>query len=348
MREFRLVRQAIDNFSLNLRGLTVLTEAANGNFVWTALIAAQAGGDVIAFGRDSIHGSFDQARNRTMTIAQELGVLHRIRIVDNLHPHDIGQADIVTNTGFLRPLDKKKLSHCKKAVAIPLMWETWEFREQDLDLTYCFQQQIPVLGTNENHSELKTMAYVGLAAKKLLLESGVEIHQSAIGLVGQGKFGREILKSLTRDSAKVRVISRFSKNELAFLRNADALVIADHETDQLHIGPKGSISGKRLKEANPDLVVIHISGGVDAEDLRNEFPLLFPKRIAPIGSMSVTTDYVGPKPVIDLHTAGLKVGEELIRARLGGLSYKDALKKALRNPVCQDFSPKQKRIYFTS
>jgi hypothetical protein len=31
------------------------------------------------------------------------------------------------------------------------------------------------------------------------------------------------------------------------------------------------------------------------------------------GYMTVATDYLGPRPVIDLHAAGLKVGEALSR-----------------------------------
>ena len=53
--------------------------------------------------------------------------------------------------------------------------------------------------------------------------------------------------------------------------------------------------------------------------------------------MSVSLDYLGPKPVIDLQTAGLKVGELLVRARLGGLEVQDAEKEALKNPICQSF-----------
>jgi hypothetical protein len=40
--------------------------------------------------------------------------------------------------------------------------------------------------------------------------------------------------------------------------------------------------------------------------------------------MSVATDYVGPRPLIDLHTAGLAVGTALTRARRRGLSRSEA------------------------
>jgi hypothetical protein len=54
--------------------------------------------------------------------------------------------------------------------------------------------------------------------------------------------------------------------------------------------------------------------------------------------MSVATDYIGPTPLIKLHTAGLKVGESLARARLKGLNGLEAELAVLRaNSLAQGF-----------
>jgi hypothetical protein len=54
--------------------------------------------------------------------------------------------------------------------------------------------------------------------------------------------------------------------------------------------------------------------------------------------MSVTTGYAGPRPLIDLNTGGLKVGESMARARLRGLERADAEAAALREtPLAQAF-----------
>ena len=59
--------------------------------------------------------------------------------------------------------------------------------------------------------------------------------------------------------------------------------------------------------------------------------------------MSVATDYLGPKPVIALHTAGLKVGEAMARTRLAGLDPIEAEKKVLRDlPLAMGFDPSHK------
>ena len=57
--------------------------------------------------------------------------------------------------------------------------------------------------------------------------------------------------------------------------------------------------------------------------------------------MSCNLDYVGPKPVIDLHAAGLKTGE--IAARLKGKNESSNLiyKKLLKNNLVQLFNDKR-------
>ena len=56
-RSKRLVKEYVEQLKLNLSGLVVLTEAANGNYIYTPLIAAVANArKVIAVARDSRYG----------------------------------------------------------------------------------------------------------------------------------------------------------------------------------------------------------------------------------------------------------------------------------------------------
>jgi hypothetical protein len=47
--------------------------------------------------------------------------------------------------------------------------------------------------------------------------------------------------------------------------------------------------------------------------------------------MTITTAYAGPRPVIDLHAAGLKAGGEVVRARRLGLDISSAIEESVRN-----------------
>ena len=65
--------------------------------------------------------------------------------------------------------------------------------------------------------------------------------------------------------------------------------------------------------ANPDMVIIHICGNIDAKSIKDRGLKLHPQDIAPFGSMSVTAGYLCPKAVISLNVAGLKAAQDALR-----------------------------------
>lgn len=343
---YQLMKQARQATELNLTGLSILTEAASGFYILTPIIAALAGADcVYAITRDSRYGTAEAVQHETMSLAKLWDVEDRIRVITSREDSQIGQADIVTNLGFVRPLDSVFLSRLKETAVIPLMWETWEFRPADLDLAAARKIGIPVLGTNEQHTGLQIFGYIGMIALKLLFEAQIEIWRSTIVILGSGAFAETIRDTLQRSGAGVRYINvreqgSFRTDEIrSAVECADALVIAEHHDYRLLIGPDGQLSAELLFEINPALSIIHICGGVDRDSLEQVGLQCYPSRFAPAGYMSLSTDYVGPKSLIDLHTAGLKVGEVMARIRLNGAAALEAELMTLRQtPFAQGFS----------
>jgi hypothetical protein len=321
-----LIESAIADFELNLRSLVILTEAATGHYALTPVIAAMAGADrVYTLTRDSRFGTSKQALSEVCAAARAFGVEDRITPLTR-DDERVADADVITNLGFVRPIDAPFIARLKKTAAVPLMWETWEFRESDLDLRACRARGIPVLGTDEHHPRLRTFDYLGEVAAKLLLELGIEIERCSVIVLGDGEFGDIVERALAALGATVR---RVKPNEvLEAVRDADTLVVAEHENRET------LVDAGALSEANPSLAVAHICGGVE----RNAKLCCAPDVFAAPGSMSVTTDYIGPKPLIDLHTAGLRVGELLTRARQRGLDARAAELAVLDTcPFAQDF-----------
>jgi hypothetical protein len=337
----RLANDAIKMFSLDLKGLVVLTEAATNNFSLTPLIAALAGADrVIALGGDSRHGSYTKVRDELLNLACAWGVSDRILVTNDRSDASMSLADVVTNLGFVRPLDADFLSRLKKTAALPLMWETWEFRPQDLDIGVCRQLGIPVLGTNEDHPDLGTINYLGYVAIKLLFELQVEIFRSHIVVVGSGKFAKAIHATLldagTKSADLVFPSKEMAKMDCWF--RADAIVFAEHQIPDLLFGAGGWLEPKRIANDNPSVSIAHICGNVDENLLRNIGLRCSPSAFAGFGYMSVTADFIGPRPVIDLHTAGLRVGELMARFRLKGLPAFEAEMRTLEQcPMAQGF-----------
>jgi len=333
----RLIDRAIAKFELDLSGLVILTEAATGYYVLTPLIAALACADcVYALTQDSRYGSAQMVYEQTIALADRWGVARRIEVLLSREDDRIASADIVTNLGFVRPLDASFLRRLKHTAVIPLMFEPWEYRPEDLDLAECRRLGIPVLGTNESHPDLRTLQYIGHLVLKLLFELDIEVFRARVVVVGGGEFGDAVFSSLCATGAAVSMIRPEQGESLNqqhirdLLTDCDAIAVVEHRHRKRLIGSGGQITARELRSINPGVVLVHVAGDVDYADLEAAEIPVRPSRFAPVGYMSVTTDYLGPRPLVDLHTAGLKIGEELARARAQGLPALEAEFTVLR------------------
>jgi hypothetical protein len=364
-RSKNLVEEYVEQLKLDLSGMVVLTEAASGNYIYTPLIAAMANArKVLALTRDSRYGKARGVTENTRLLARYFGVEKKtIQVVASLSPQMIRKADVVTNLDFLRPINKDFISNLKPTVVISLMYETWEFREEDLDLHECWKNGIPVLGTNEHHEVLRIFDYIGHLCLKILLEAEIEVFRSKIVLVGDNDFGRNIVETLSTVGTEVLWVTNNPSDEVKKLggtrigrslkefsvqsgiRDCDAIIVNTYPDRNVVIGKHGDISSKRLKELAPGTTVIQLNGLIERESLDKLGIACLPTEEPRIGHMGWTLAYLGPKPVIALNSGGLKVGELLAKAKLKGLSHVQAEQEALKNQICQDFSPAQHKKY---
>lgn len=320
-----MMDRIITRLELDLSGLTVLTEAASGPFVCTPLMAARAGAEVIAITRDSRYGTFDEVSAFTREWAKSYGVTNSIVVTSDPVIRHAHKADILTNLGFVRPIVAEIINALPSHAVIPLMWEAWEFRADDLDLAACRRTGIPVVGTCETHPALRIFDYLGMLAVKLLLEAEIEVVHSHIALIASDPFGDAIEVCLSRLGARViRIPFPAAGDEWRFPdpQQLDALVVAEHRNRREIVGENGGIPIALIKQIGSP--VIHICGNVDDALLSQAGVSKCPTRTVPPGYMTTTTDYIGPRPVVDLHAGGLKVGEILVRARKAGMTPRQA------------------------
>jgi len=189
----KIINNSLNKFDLDFSGLTIFTEAATGNYIFTPIIAALAGAEkVYAITKDSKHGKKETVKEKTLEVAKAFDVEDKIKIVYEKKPEYVQKCDIITNSGFVRPIDKKMIDSMKSTAVIPLMFETWEFREEDLDLEYCRRTEIPLLGTNEDHDKLKLFYSAGFLVSKLLFECGLEVYKNKFLIISSGKAGQSI------------------------------------------------------------------------------------------------------------------------------------------------------------
>ena len=341
----RLIDQAAGTFRLDLRDLVVLTEAATGYYALTPLIAAIGGAaKVLALARDSRFGSGEDVARDLMQRAEAWGVADRMAVLTSRSDHRLADVDVVTNLGMVRPIDADLLARLGPHAAVALMWETWEYRPEDLDLAACRRLGVPVLGTDEHHASLRIFDYIGELAVKLLHQLEIEVFRSQVVVLGSGEFAQSTRTALASLGAEVTGLDQLTSDSLRdasarTVASADALVVVEHHKRHLLVGPDGDLDLAALADLNPGLALAHICGGIDAAAIRSAGMPLAPEHIARAGYMSVATDFLGPRPLIDLHAAGLSIGAELSRARARGAGAAEAEASVLKSvPFAQAFA----------
>jgi hypothetical protein len=279
--------------------------------------------------------------SETVSAATVFRCSERVTVLSSRDDPRVGEADLITNLRGVRPLDKLFIARLKPTSVIPLMFESWEFRPDDLDLSACRARGIIVLGTNESDSRVDVLSYVGPVVLKLLLEAGIELLHSKVLVLGSGVFAEIASSSLRSAGAEVHNFRAADRSQLAeprsrnILASADALLVAEHVDRAPLFGEKGGLDPIAAAEANPGLLVVHLAGNVDRKLVVDAGLTAYPAVFASPGYMSVTTAYCGPAPLIRLHCAGLKVGEIAARARRAGLNPAAAEAQARRSRLCQ-------------
>ncbi|MBC7864468.1 MAG: hypothetical protein IAF38_15950 [Bacteroidia bacterium] len=350
-RNLQFVNKVIETLSLSLKNLTVITECASGPFAYTPVAALLAGANVISLGRDTRYGKYEENKKNLEEIISlaDPALLSKIQFTDVKESIRFNEIDIFTNSGLIRPITKEIIDTLKPTCVIPLMWETWEFRESDLDIIACQQNNIPVIGTNEYFPPTDMTLTIGLFGVKILFDMKIPVANCRVVLIG-GKIPANQIAQLYEKmgidftwfspSGKEREKNCYPYSQLKKikeLKHIDAFVCAEHTDPFLIAGKNGGITFEEIYEAHPLAWWGHIVGNVDAEDLKNSGLSYYPEIIMPFGHQTYGTENLGFAPVIQLNMCGLKVGEIAAKERLKGSSIEVTIKKTLEYGIGQDF-----------
>lgn len=303
---------------LRLTDRCVLTECATGAYCSTAVLAAIAGAQVYAYGRDSRFGTFSSAREQTAFVADFLGVSQRIHYIDNILPDVLKRADIITNSGHLRPLDRAKVEQLRPGTVIALMYESWEFRENDVDLAACREQGVQVVGTNEHHHDLRIFEYLGMLALRGLFACQVPVMFCRVLLLSDNLFAEPIAAILRATGAEVEILDSPRSNrtsveplnqQLFHIAHWDAVVVAMTPRDDPVVGhAPGAVF--RPAHLGGTRCVVQVWGDVERNSLTGV--QMFPAEEPPKGHMGVLLNEIGPDAVVRLQAGGLRAAGECL------------------------------------
>lgn len=321
-RAIKIIKDSISSLCLDLSGYTVLTEVGSNNYIYTPIIPLLAGAKkVYAWTKDSSYGKGDDIAQSCFNIAKSLDLEKKLEFSVNYRDYNhVKNADIITNSRFIRPIDKSFLKFVKPKTVIPLMFEAWEIRSEDIDIDLCDDLGIKVAGTWENHPKIKVFDYVKELTLKMIFEAGFEISGNTFAVWSNDDFGEQAKDALIRNCAKsVELISDYEILKKHF-KNVDVLLLFDYHEQNDYFGERGIFNIKELKRLNNSFGVIHLYGNIDCNYLMENNISVFPKKNGKAKLMTYTLAHVGLLPVIRLLTAGLKVGEEILENSISELS----------------------------
>ena len=316
-REFSYIRTIIKKLNVDLNGYTVLTEIGNNYYFYMPFIAAMAGAKkVYAWTAENKYFNCDEIIAVAKDCARQLGMDNVIEFSVNERPvNHIADADIITNSGFVRPLNENLLKHAKKNVVIPLMFEAWELRDTDIEIDFCKKNKIKVAGTNENHPDIKVFESVGPLAVKLAMEAGMEVYQNNILVWSDDEFGKVSAEYFKKMNANKVWLTVNKKEALSFIENADFIYFcSNHEKRTIISNIEGNaiFTIDEILKLNPHITIVHLYGKFNFNELQLNGLNTYPKQDGNVEYMSKTLTHIGMKPTLNLLAAGFKVAELVI------------------------------------
>ena len=306
----RLAQRSVADMRIDLAGAVVVTEAATGAYVVTPVLAALGGAEhVYAFTRPTRYGSVDEVARQTREIATAAGVLDRIELRTDRPASVVAQADVVTNSGHLRPIDRELVRRMPSSAVIPLMFEAWEIQAGrfDVALDEALARGIRVAGTNERHPLVDVFSYLGTMATKLLFDAGTSVRHTRILLACDNPFRAYLEAGLSAAGATVRSTSSLLTVDEAF--DPDFVLVSRTPTGSSVLD---AAEVEKVATTWPEAVVVQFWGDLDRDRLDAAGVRYWPPAGPADGHMAILPDQPGPEAVVRLQAGGLKVASVLL------------------------------------
>ncbi len=305
----RLMRRCVAELRIDLSGAVVLTEAATGAYAVTPVLAALAGAEcVIGRTASTRHGTVEEVRAQTRALARAAGVGDRVLISTDPTVTLVSAADVVTNSGHLRPLDAAVVAAMKSNAVVPLMFEAWEIQAGrfDVDLAGLRHKGIGFAGTNERHPLVNVFSHLAAMAGRQLLESGTAVLGARIALLCDNPFASYLEEGLSAAGAQVRTGRRLSEFDPDWC--PDVVLVS--------LTPTGrpltdAAFVDRVSAIWPGTLVAQFWGDLDRSLLDRAGIRYWPVHAPAPGHMGVLMSDGGVEPVVRLQAGGLKVASVL-------------------------------------
>ncbi len=295
------IRNRVEVCELDLDGRVVVTEAATGAYASTAAAAALAGATVHTLAASNSFGTAVDSITDVELLLSSMDVdPAAVSFYRSRADLPVGRADIITNSGMLRPIDAHIIDRLPDGAAIALMYEAWEARAGDIDYQRAAMKHIPVVAVDEHHPACGAFEFVGDLVIAAARARRIPLTSRRIGVLSDNPFGPVIRERLDRHGSIVV--------ELGSARDGtavDVLVVATTPGVSVPNGTEfiDGAEAARIALATGAASCIQLWGDLDRETLEG---LTIEPEVAPRpGYQGVPMSAAGPEPVIRLQVAGI-------------------------------------------
>lgn len=310
------IKRSIQVFQTDLSHFNVLTELGSNAYLFSPLIPYYSGASMIyIWAKDSIYGKAEEHYNQFSAICQteDIDISKFQFCINQFNTDMISKADLICNHSVFRPINKDFLQYVKKDRAvISLMYDRWEIRDKEIDLQFCLEHGLKVGGTDENHPLLQVFDSVGNLALKMAFLAGYEIYKNKIIVWSSDNFGQVISRTFLQLGAS-EVVTTNNPDLLYSLTDFDIIFFCDYHETGMILGNKSKIDLEIMVKNNPIITVIHLYGHIDINYLKEKNIQVYPDKDGINQVMSYTLAYLGSNPTLWLNSAGVKVGECLLK-----------------------------------
>lgn len=312
-RIIHLIKQYCIQLKLSLEGQVVLTELASGPYRYLPAIAAFAGAKkVIAYAKDSKYGNKKDIIEEGKVFFRKLNISDKIQIKTDLEAQDFSEATLVTNSGFLRPINSDFIKKLNPGTLISLMYDVWELRDDEISIESCTKRNIKVVGTNENSEYFPIFSYCAPLILKMTLNAGYEVLNNTILVWSSDDFGIQAKQAFQNNGAKEVIMTTDLSVLNQHMATLDFIFICNYNQKTPYFKKDGCFDVSNFVKQNSTIGVIHLFGEIGIDVLEKNGIFYYPRREGKASQMTFTLADLSPLPLLKLQIASLKAAQSVI------------------------------------
>lgn len=321
----RTIEQSIKDFKLDLTDCNILLPATSIEPALIPVMASLAGASNIYVPARDI-----ETVNKTSFFVNELDLKSRIHFIEKETPQILSELDIVIKGEKISYIDSDFISALNENSVISVFPKNFDFTNiEGIDLEGCARKQIPVIAVDANDKTLMLNKYFSHLAVKRCFESGMDVLNSRILLVGSGELMETTLSLLKTMGAMVYVAYTDRPQDqiyiLKHLHEVETIIVADYpQQSELVVGTNGFIDIADLADINPEVRIVHMSGKMEINPLAFNRVFYTPEVITQ-NVLNVNANDIGLRAFSDTAAAVMKVAQLLIKSKNRSLHTGESL-----------------------